>query len=666
MTGTGSNGTSAVPAPTADEHPLWTPTAGQVEATQVDRFRRRLGLADTTELYEASITAPEWFWNECWAEVGLGEVPSGLAMVAGDRLRDSRFFPDARLNAAEVILSGRGASIDAEMLISRDELGRRDIWTRQAVRSAVASAAAALRADGVGVGDRVAAWMPNIAETVVVMLAATSIGAVFSSTSPDFGADGVLDRFGQIEPVVLVASASYCYGGKIIDCVDRLREIAAGLPTLQRIVVCANTASPDWIERVSSIDRVATWDDWIAPHDNVELVFEQLPFDHPWTILYSSGTTGAPKCIVHRAGGVLLQHLKEHQFHNDIRPGDRVMYYTTCGWMMWNWLASVPASGATAVLYDGSPFHPGPGTLFALADDERLTFLGVSAKFIDSVAKSGYRPVDHHDLSTLRTMASTGSPLSAEAFRWVYDAVAHDVHLASISGGTDLCGCFVGGDPTKPVFAGEIQGPALGMAVDVWTDTATGATAGQRGELVCTQPFPSMPLRFFGDDGSRYDAAYFERFDGVWAQGDFASWTPSGGIIIHGRSDTTLNPGGVRIGTAEIYRQVEQIPSIIESLVFGQEFEGDVRIVLLVRLAEGSSLTDEMIAEIRARIRSGCTPRHVPARVIAVKDLPRTRSGKLAELAVSDIVNGRPVRNTTALANPESLDAIAAAPQLRT
>jgi len=478
---TGTGAASPVPAPAADEPPLWTPTAGQVEATNIDRFRRRLDVGDTTELYQASITDPQRFWAECWAEVGLGDAPEGPAMVTGARLRDARFFPEARLNAAEVILSGRGSSADAEMLISRDELGRRDVWTRRDVRSAVASAAAALRADGVGIGDRVAAWMPNVAETVVVMLAATSIGAVFSSTSPDFGADGVLDRFGQIEPVVLVAAASYCYGGKIIDCVDRLREIAAGLPSVRRIVVCANTAPAGWTDRVSSIDRAVTWDEWTAPHRSEELAFEQLPFDHPWTILYSSGTTGVPKCIVHRAGGVLLQHLKEHQFHNDIRPGDRVLYYTTCGWMMWNWLASVPASGATALLYDGSPFHPGPESLFALADEERLTFLGVSAKFIDSVAKSGYRPVDHHDLSTLRTMASTGSPLSAEAFRWVYGAVAHDVHLASISGGTDLCGCFVGGDPTRPVFAGEIQGPALGMAVDVWTDRATGALAGERG-----------------------------------------------------------------------------------------------------------------------------------------------------------------------------------------
>jgi len=655
----------------ADEHlsdgvPLWMPSSQSISETLIDRFRRRLGLVDTSELSEWSVSSPNEFWTECWAEVGLGPAPDGPAVELGERLRDARFFPAARLNAAEVILAGREAAADAEMLISRDELGRRDVWTRRAVRNEVAAVAAALRGNGVSVGDRVAAWMPNIAETIVVMLAATSIGAVFSSTSPDFGADGVLDRFGQIEPVVLVAAASYCYGGKVIDCIDRLDEIAAGLPSLRRIVVCGNTAPEEWVDQIGSIEKAVTWDDWIGSHRDAELTFEQLPFDHPWTILYSSGTTGVPKCIVHRAGGVLLQHLKEHQFHNDIRPGDRVMYYTTCGWMMWNWLASVPASGATAVLYDGSPFHPGPSTLFALATEERLTFLGVSAKFIDSVAKSGYRPVDHHDLSELRTMASTGSPLSAEAFRWVYEAVAPDIHLASISGGTDLCGCFVGGDPTRPVFAGEIQGRALGMAVDVWTDAATSSPPGARGELVCTQPFPSMPLQFFGDDGTRYDAAYFERFDGVWAQGDFASWTPAGGIVIHGRSDTTLNPGGVRIGTAEIYRQVEQIPSVIESLVFGQEFDGDVRIVLLVRLADGDVLTDELVAEIRARIRTGCTPRHVPARVIAVEDLPRTRSGKLAELAVSDIVNGRPVRNTTALANPESLEAIAAAQELRT
>ncbi|HRW41261.1 MAG TPA: acetoacetate--CoA ligase, partial [Microthrixaceae bacterium] len=393
---------------------------------------------------------------------------------------------------------------------------------------------------------------------------------------------------------------------------------------------------------------------------------------------FSSGTTGVPKCIVHRSGGVLLTHAKEQQLHLDVGPGDRVLYFTTCGWMMWNWLASVPASGAAIVLYDGNPAHPGPERLWELAAAEGVHLLGVSAKFIDAVRHSGYRPGERTDLASLRTLASTGSPLSPEGFEWVMDAVAPGVgpdglHLASISGGTDLCGCFVLGDPTRPVHAGEIQGPALGMAVDVWTDAGTPAAVGERGELVCTGPFPSMPLGFWGDEpdggppggvddhlGPRYRAAYFERFPGVWAHGDFATWTVHGGMVIHGRSDTTLNPGGVRIGTSEIYRQVERVEGVEESLVFGQQTDEDVRIVLLVRLAAGTALTDDLEAQIRARVRTGCTPRHVPAVIVAVADLPRTRSGKLAELAVADTVNGRPVRNTTALANPEVLADIAA------
>ncbi len=399
--------------------------------------------------------------------------------------------------------------------------------------------------------------------------------------------------------------------------------------------------------------------------------FEQLRVDHPWYILFSSGTTGVPKCIVHRCGGVLLQHLKEHRLQLDIGPGDRVAYFTTCGWMMWNWLASVPASGATAVLYEGNPFHPGPERLWDLVAEEGLSFLGVSAKYLEAVEQSGYRPTDSTDLTTLRTLASTGSPLSPESFEWVTVAVApgastDGLHLASISGGTDICGCFVCGDPTGPVYAGEIQRPALGMAVDVWSERGEPLGPGARGELVCTRPFPSMPVGFWGDGplgevGPRYRAAYFERISGVWAQGDFATWTDHGGMVIHGRSDTTLNPGGVRIGTAEIYRQVERIPAVLESLVFGQQVGNDVRIVLLVRLAEDTELSDALVAEIRTRVREGCTPRHVPALVVAVDDLPRTRSGKLAELAVADVVNGREVRNTTALANPEALDHIAAA-----
>ena len=623
-------------------------------ATNLAHFLTATEHADYGALHRWSVEERDQFWTALWRAVGLGEPPPGPVTRGGPHPWDVRFFPEARLNAAEVILDGLGAAEDAEMIVECDELGARRAWTRREIRARVAVLAAALRSEGVAVGDRVVGWLPNGADAFVAMLAAVSIGATWSSTSPDFGVDGVVDRFGQIEPVVLFAAPGYSYGGTWFDCHGRLAEIHAALPSVRRVVVLGDEL-----------------DDFTAPFQGASPDFERLPFDHPWYVLYSSGTTGVPKCIVHRAGGVLLQHLKEHQLHSDIRPGDRVAYYTTCGWMMWNWLASVPASGATAVFYDGSPFHPGPSALFDLAEREQLTFLGVSAKFLDSVRKAGYRPVEHHDLSPMRTLASTGSPLAAETFEWVYGAVAPDLHLASISGGTDLCGCFVGGDPTSPVFAGEIQRAALGMAVEVWTDEGSPALADERGELVCTLPFPSMPLRFWGDDGSAYRVAYFERFarpDGeeVWAQGDFATHTSHDGFVIHGRSDTTLNPGGVRIGTAEIYRQVEQIPEVLESLVFGQPTpDGDVRIVLLVRLVEHGPIGTDLAAEIRTRIRSGCTPRHVPSVIAAVVDLPRTRSGKLAELAVVDAVAGREVRNTTALANPESLAVIADLPELR-
>jgi acetoacetyl-CoA synthetase len=668
-------------APEFATEPLWVPPPARVEASLMRHFRAaaedRSGhaLPDAAALHRWSVDEPEAFWSLAFATLLPGVDPGGRDLVRGDELARVEWFPDARLNVAEVIL-GAGPD-DQALLVAVDERGRRRVWTRAAARAEVARVAEALRSVGVRAGDRVAAWLPNIAETVLLMLGAASLGAVFSSTSPDFGVDGVLDRFGQIEPTVLVAADGYTYGGTGHDRRDELARIVAGLPTLRAtVVVPFLEAEPD----LTAVPGAVGWADWLDPHAGAEPRYEALPFDHPWYVLYSSGTTGVPKCIVHRAGGVLLQHLKEHQLQLDVRAGDRVCYFTTCGWMMWNWLVSVPASGATAVLYEGNPAHPGPQRLWELVQEEGLALLGVSAKFLDAVKKSGYDPATSVDLATLRTLASTGSPLSPETFAWVMEHVApgcgpDGLHLASISGGTDLCGCFVGGDPTVPVYEGEIQGPALGMAVDVVDEDGRPAGVGVRGELVCTEPFPSMPLSFWGDApgggaggvgatggiGPRYRAAYFERFPGVWAHGDFATWTPHGGMVIHGRSDTTLNPGGVRIGTAEIYRQVEQVPQVLESLVFGQEVGDDVRIVLLVRLAEGEELTDDLVVTIRSRIRSGCTPRHVPAAVVRVDDLPRTRSNKLAELAVADRVNGREVRNTTALANPEALDEIAAA-----
>lgn len=631
------------------QHPLWTPSPQRVAESAMGRFIADRGVGDYAGLHEWSLADPAGFWTDVWDRCGIVGERGDRVVAEGTTMRESPFFPDAQLSIVENVVRHGG---DAAAIIAVDESGSRAMsWDELAVE--VGAMAAALADVGVGEGDRVAVWLPNGIEAVVTMLGAAALGAVFSSTSPDFGAAGVLDRFGQIEPTVFVGIDSYSYGGVTYDRRDVRAEIEAGLPTLVRTVVLGDD-----------------YEAFLAPHRGTPAPVTRRGFDHPWYVLYSSGTTGVPKCIVHGAGRVLLTHAKEHQLHSDLAAGDRLLYVSTCGWMMWNWLVSALASGVTIVAVDGNVAHPGPHRLWDLVDEHEVTMLGVGAKYLDAIANAGYRPRDHHDLSSLRSLASTGSPLSPERFEWVYDAVASDLHLASISGGTDLCGCFVCGDPTSPVYAGEIQVPALGMAVDVWRDDATPADVDERGELVCTQPFPSQPLGFWGDDdGARYRAAYFQRFDGVWHHGDFASWTPHGrdhsrgrarGVVIHGRSDTTLNPGGIRIGTAEIYRVVENIDGIAESLVFGQQIADssggpDVRVVLLVVLDEGVVLDDDLQDRIRGAVRSGCSPRHVPRLIVAVDDLPRTRSGKLVELAVADVVNGREVRNTEALANPDAL-----------
>jgi acetoacetyl-CoA synthetase len=651
--------------------PLWVPDDARAAASAMTSLRlavnerRGLDLADSLALHAWSVADPGAFWREIW---DWGEVlgdPGDVALVAagpgGHPVTGVGWFPEARISFAENLLDGRGAAPEALAVLFEGEDGAGRTLTWGELRAEVGAAAAALREAGVEPGHRVAAWMPNVPETLVLMLATLSLGAVFSSTSPDFGVNGVLDRFAQIEPTVLVAADGYRYGGQAFDCLGRLAEITAALPTLRAtFVVPFVDGDPAGVPAGARL-----WADVLAPHRGTPVPTERFAFDTAGFILYSSGTTGKPKCIVHRAGGLVLKHLTEHRLHGDVRPGDREFYFTTCGWMMWNWLMSGLAAGATLVLYDGNPFHPGPEALFSLAERHRVQLLGVSAKFIDSCRKAGIRPGDAHDLSAVRTICSTGSPLGVEGFEWVYDAVGADLHLASISGGTDLCGCFVAGDPTRPVWAGEIQGPGLGMDVDVYDEVGVPVGPGVKGELVCRSPFPTVPLGFLGDaDGSRFTSAYFSRFPDVWAQGDFASWTDHGGMVIHGRSDATLNAGGVRIGTAELYRVVENFAEVVEAIAVGQEWDDDTRIVLFVRLADGHALDDDLVAEIRRRVRTDCSPRHVPAKIVAVADIPRTRSGKLVELAVTDVVNGREVRNLEAIANPDALLLFADRPEL--
>jgi acetoacetyl-CoA synthetase len=516
---------------------------------------------------------------------------------------------------------------------------------------------------GIKEGDRVAAILPNMPESIAMMLATASIGAIWSSCSPDFGPRGVLDRFGQITPKILISCDGYYYNGKTVSLLEKLSEIVPQLSSIVGVLILPLIGKDDEVAR--AIPNAITLSRALSDFSAKSIKFNRLPFNHPLFILFSSGTTGVPKCIVHGAGGTLLQHLKEHQLHSNIAEGDRVFYFTTLGWMMWNWLASALASCATLILYDGSPFAPTKEVLFDFAESERVSFFGTSAKYLDACKKENLSPKHSHRLQSMKTIASTGSPLAAETFEWVYHAISDTVHLASISGGTDIVSCFVLGDPTSPVYAGEIQRPGLGMEVDVWDDEGHSLVSG-KGELVCTKAFPSMPIGFWDDvAGSKYRTAYFDRFPGVWCHGDFAEWTQHGGMIIHGRSDATLNPGGVRIGTAEIYAQVEQIPEVLESIAIGQNFQNDVRIILFVRLRDGIVLDQALEQSIRSKIRVGASPRHVPAKIVAVGDIPRTKSGKITELAVRDIVHGNEVKNREALANPEALELFQNLPQLK-
>ncbi|WP_337183607.1 acetoacetate--CoA ligase [Shinella sp.] len=640
------------------EMPLWEPTAEILATSPMALFMQAAGrvagrdFATYDALHAWSVEDRAAFWSAVWDECGAVGEKGAVALEHGDRMLEARFFPNGRLNFAENLLKKTGAG-DAIVFRGEDKVSYR--WSWDELRARVSKLQQAFAALGVGEGDRVAAMMPNMPETVACMLAAASLGAIWSSCSPDFGEQGVLDRFGQIEPRLFIACDAYWYAGKLQDVSAKVKAVAGKLGAPVVVVHYAGDAEA----LAATLPDGRTLDALTAAYEARPLTFAQLPFRHPLYILFSSGTTGVPKCIVHSAGGTLLQHLKEHRLHCGLVEGERLFYFTTCGWMMWNWLVSGLAVGATLGLFDGSPFHPDGNVLFDYAQAEKFAVFGTSAKYIDAVRKGGFTPVTTHDLSSLRLITSTGSPLSPEGFSFVYEGIKPDVQLASISGGTDIVSCFVLGIPLKPVWRGEIQGPGLGLAMDVWDEEGR-PVRGEKGELVCTKAFPSMPVMFWNDpDGAKYRAAYFERFDNVWCHGDFAEWTGHGGIVIHGRSDATLNPGGVRIGTAEIYNQVEQLEEIAEALCIGQDWDDDVRVVLFVRLAPGVVLDEALERKIRTKIRTGASPRHVPAKIVAVADIPRTKSGKIVELAVREVVHGRPVRNKEALANPEALDLFA-------
>ena len=625
--------------------PLWTPSPERAAKTELARFMKLAGKSSYAELHRWSIEHSDDFWELVWRFGQVRGEPGARRVMNPERMPGAKWFPEGNLNYAENALRSRDAT-PAIAFWGEDRVKR--YLSKRQLYDLVSRIARALKDAGVEKGDRVAGYLPNVPEATAALLATASLGAVWSSCSPDFGVQGVLDRFGQIEPKVLFCADGYLYNGREFDSQEKASQVLEQLPSVEECVVVDYLGAPP--------KAGTSLYDFLEPFDAGEIDFERVEFNHPLYILYSSGTTGVPKCIVHGTGGALLQHLKEHRLHTDVKPGDRLFYFTTLGWMMWNWLVSGLASEATLLLYDGSPFIQRGRVLFDFAEAEGMTHFGTSAKFIDALAKTGLKPKDTHRLERLRAVLSTGSPLAPEGFDYIYENVKSDVCLSSISGGTDIVSCFVLGNPMGPVWRGEIQAKGLGMAVEVFNESGK-AVVGEKGELVCTKPFPAMPIGFWNDpDGAKYRAAYFEKYPNVWRHGDWCEETEHGGLVIYGRSDAVLNPGGVRIGTAEIYRQVEQIDEVMEALVIGQEWESDVRVVLFVKLKEGLQLDDALVSRIKRRVRENTTPRHVPAKVLQVADIPRTKSGKIVELAVREMVHRRRVKNLEALANPEALE----------
>lgn len=639
------------------KQPLWAPSPERIQQSNVMPFIAKintdwnLSLVDSDQLHTFSVVEMEKFWRSMveYAELN-GKTWVGPELIDQGKLPGAKWFPNARFNYAENLLKRRDDA-DAFVFWGEDKVKCR--MSFNTLYNQISSIAQALKKMGIKPGDKVAGYLPNIPETIIATLAAASLGATWSSCSPDFGVQGVLDRFSQIKPKVIFCANGYYYNGKTHDSLEKVAEFVAQLPSVEHVIIVHyldNETSP------STLKNAQRWDDVINSHAPTEIVFEQLPFDQPLYIMFSSGTTGAPKCIIHSAGGSLLKHASEHLLHCNIKRDDRIFFYSTCGWMMWNWLVSSLAWGATILLYDGSPFYPTPNVLFDYADTENMTLFGTSAKFIDALSKNGVRPIDTHDLGSVKTLCSTGSPLAPESFDYVYASIKKDFHLISFTGGTDIMGCFMSGNPTKPVWRGELQQAVYGMDVDVFDDNGKSIYS-EKGELVCKKPFPTVPLGFLGDtDGSRFHDAYFAVYENVWCQGDFVEHTEHDGYVMFGRSDATLNPGGVRIGTAEIYRQVEQLVEVNESIVIGQSWDNDIRVVLFVVLREHLTLDSSLIKKIRDQVRDTCTLRHVPSKVLQVKDIPRTKSGKITELAVRNVIHGRSVKNMDALANPEALE----------